>query len=263
MLHVTHPRPLSWKFRLLMLLPLLVMASMPLFVYFQFEHEHILLWMWLILIGVQFVLSMRTARLASRMVTSVRKNDALTLSRDEARRFPLYVLKSVFRATWIDHALLVLPRLGVALAFMQFLHISSFWSLYASNTIITSSLFTYFSYETYYISPSEMMVFPDVIQIVCLFIIVATYALMTNLVSIAIGVGLASCMRGNLTPVVTLIMHVMILCLGFVFAFLHHYPFIYDPPSVHRYIDECKSTERVATENFSYQYKQKSGQRIV
>ena len=178
MLHVTHPRPFSWKFRLLILLPLLVIASMPLFVYFQPEHDPILLMMWLTMIVVQLAVSIRTARLAVGMMLSVRKNDSLTLTPDEASAFPKVVLKAVLRATCVDHVILVLPRLGVAVAFAQY-----FSWMYGTYGLCNLDTFCYYVLSAF---PRN----PAITQILLTLVILLLLSLAENVLATVIGLGL-------------------------------------------------------------------------
>ncbi|GEM_PF-3359459 len=187
-----HPQPLSWKIRLAIFVPLIIIGSLPLFIYFQFEHESILLLMWLTLIVVQFVLSIRTARLAIGMMAGVRKRDGkrchLDMTPDEAKHYPRKVLIDVFRATWVDHVMLVLPRLGVALGFTQnFFCGCNLTGCKNPVFIIPKRYFSYSSTNGNFYS-SVPFPYPELQQAFILLCVLIVLAILINLFTIALGV---------------------------------------------------------------------------
>jgi hypothetical protein len=240
------PYALSWKVRLAILLPLLAMASLPLFVYFQFEHEHILLWMWLILIVVQMVLSLRTARLAISMMASIRKHDGkhiqLTLTEAEAKTFPYDVFKAVIRATWIDHVMLALPRLSVALAFAEYFHTSYISSMTLSDVIFNARPFLYVSHN-----PAHMM-YPDILQVIIALIILMTFCISEGAISTAFGILWGILVRGRNTIDFVIISRVIICCIAltsFMVAMEQRAPNIVEKSAlIRKYVTVCEDFDQ-------------------
>ncbi len=238
----TSPQSLSWKVRLGILLPLLTMASMPLFVYFQFEHEHILLWMWLILIAVQMILSLRTARLAIGMMSGIRKRDGkhiqLTLSEAEAKTFPRDVFKAVLRATWIDHVMLALPKLGVALAFAEYFHTSWIREMLSSNIIFNAHSFLYVSHN-----PAHMM-YPDIIQIIIGLMILMICCISEGAISTAFGIVWGILVKGRNTIDFVIISRAILCCvalIGFAVSMEQRAPNIVEEPAlIRKYVKACQ-----------------------
>jgi len=179
------PQPLSWKIRLAIFIPLMLMGSMPLFVYFQFEHESILLLMWLTLIVVQFVLSIRTARLAIHMMAGVRKRDGkrihLDMTPNEAKAYPRKVLAAVFRVTWLDHVMLALPRLGVAVGFTQYFRFASYAKY---GYVFNVDPFIYYSLPAY--KTQNLSIEPILLMLVILILISLAESISTCLIGIFI-----------------------------------------------------------------------------
>ena len=271
----TSPQALSWKVRLGILLPLLAMASIPLFVYFQFEHEHILLWMWLILIAVQIVLSLRTARLAIGMMSSIRKRDGkhiqLTLTEAEAKTFPRDVLKAVMRATWIDHVMLALPRLGVALAFMQYFHASPLWVMRHSNSVFNIPPFLYYSHDYHAGFPSPPIIYPDMIQVTITIIILLLFAIFEGLLVIGLATLCSNLIQKYKATILTITSRLLIVfTVIIIFIQLTHiismwFPLLFKNPSLgtptYQSVDTCESVYRTLAKDGRPQLIQEIGQK--
>ncbi len=185
-------RPLTWKFRLLMLLPLLVMASLPLLVYFEPEYEHSLLLMLLTLIVGQSIISMHTAALAARAMHRLRKMsgnwELLALTNIEGQSLSRYVWLDTLRHTWIDHALLALPRLGMALAFAQHLHISD---RSRPPFVFNTNAFLYISHSDLMSTSHDLdgiFANPHTSQIIIAFCVLLVYAIAEGALMAALGI---------------------------------------------------------------------------
>lgn len=265
------PHTLSWKVRIGILLPLLAMASMPLFVYFHFEHEHILLWMWLILIAVQMVLSLRTAGLAIGMMSGIRKHDGkhiqLTLTESEAKSFPRVVFMSVMRATWVDHVMLALPRLGIVLALMQYFHTSTIWSLWQSDIVSNMRPFFYFSYNYYDGAPPAPVIYPDGLQIFIALVILMVYAIFEGAFATVLAIIWAGFARKHTTLSFVFVSRIgMILLAISMFGFLNHpdlrTPHPFGDYVIRWHLNNCESLKFTeATDSISLA-RQQSGQEL-
>ena len=235
------PQPLSWKTRIGILAPLLAMASLPLFVYFKFEHEYILLHMWLILIVVQFILSIRTAKLAIGMISGIRKRDGkrvqLTLTEAEAKSFPRQVFMEVMRATWIDHVMLAFPRLGVGLAFMQYFHSSPLWQMFQSDILFNARPFLFRSYNP------PQHIYPDVFQIIVAWVILMLYCISEVALTISFGVlwgTIARKFKSLNFVIVSRILIIGVVLIGFIIAIEQRTPNYYEPALLRRNLESCE-----------------------
>jgi len=189
------PNPLAWRIRLGILLPLLAMGALPLIVYFQHAQRDLLLAMLMVLATVQILLSLRTAGIAAGMMARLQRMsgnwDLLALSGVRARSLPLYVWLTTLRHTWIDHALLAIPRLGMALGLVQFFHIRGSLRL----SIFSDYPFTYLSHNHSLYMPNfcydclapDLLIYPDAMQVVITLIILVIYTVSEGALVAALG----------------------------------------------------------------------------
>lgn len=248
------PQALSWKTRLAIFLPLTAIGSLPLWVYFQSRHEHII-WMsmWMILIVVQFVLSIRTARLAIAMVSGVRKRDGkrihIDLSAEEAKTYPNRVFKAVFHATWLEHVMLALPRLGVAMGFCDFFGLAYKYPYYADIDILWEfqSFMRPFKYLGY--GQAEF----DEFQLFSAFTVLVILCLFEYSLAISIGIFWGARVKPYISSYIVTISRV-VLPIGSIMAFVlfGHILFLYeshgnynpDEYGVIRRVDDLRKQDR-------------------
>jgi len=119
-------------------------------------------------------------------MAGIRKRDGkhiqLTLTEAEAKTFPRDVFKAVMRATWVDHVMLALPRLGVAVAFAEYFHTSNIWSMITSDVFFNARPFLYI------ISIPAHMLYPHIPQIITTLIILIIYCVSEGALSTAFGI---------------------------------------------------------------------------
>ncbi len=273
------PHPMSWFTRIGILFLLLLIASLPVVIYFQFEQQRLLLALLLILIAVQIVLDAHTAAMAVSMMSKLRKVtgnwDLLAMTGIEARSLSSLVWLSTIRRTWVDHALLALPRLGVSLGFVQFLHASPMGALLQSDVISNARPFPYYSFNQHYGLPPAPEIYPDATQVMVALVVLFVYAISEGALAAAGGVMWSMLRPQYEATAVGLTIFSRLLTVGLalvVFAPLAHVMHIYDqqaqpntmPPIelIRWHVDNCASVGRAPTDDWFFQSKQQEGQQL-
>lgn len=257
-MHHLTPSSRSWSIRLAMTLPLMLMGSLPLFFYFQWEHNDLLRLMLFTLIMAQMILNFRTAALAATMMHRLRSMsgnwDLLALTGITARSLPRFVWWSVLRRTWIDHASLALPRLGVALGFVHLLFVARFHLFHRNSLGLPVRPFNYVSSN----SGPFPEAYPDATQMLIAFVVLIIYAICEVALMTAVGVmwGTILARRRAIVTSVTMFIRIMVIFIAFTgsisLTFLMqrsgistlNYPSVFDTFA-------CESISRIPNEQFS------------